>query len=222
MKECFPEQPCSVTLVHKQGSHGTVGTGCFGQAPPLPACMQYVVSYILRPAASGWVQNGSPTPHKTGCKLTLELQLFLFLASSHFHVGIGSFCENGLWRKMYLEKPISLEQGLLLAPSFPLEEFCWNLLYLALRSVEREPRWTARPSCRLTTMLILTALQHAGLHQGLWVPRPVAGGHHDQGSEASGQKLHVPLKGCVYSSVEGEGKGVVLRGLTKLLSPRGG
>lgn len=148
----------------------------------------------LEACASGWVQNGSPTPHKTGCKLTLELQLFLFLASSHFHVGIGSFCENGLWRRMYLEKPISLEQGPLPAPSFSLEEFCWNLLYLALGSVEREPRRTARPSCRLTTMLILTALQHAGLHQGLWVPRPVAGNHTTKGQKLQGKSYPRPLR----------------------------
>lgn len=33
---------------------------------------------------------------------------------------------------------------------------------------------------------------------------PVAGGHHDQGSEASGQKLLETLRRCEYSSVERE------------------
>lgn len=40
----------------------------------------------------------------------------------------------------------------------PLGRLCWKPLYLALGSGEREPRRTARPSCKLTTMLILTAL----------------------------------------------------------------
>lgn len=46
----------------------------------------------------------------------------------------------------------------------------------------------SKPSCRLTTMLILIALQHAGLHQGLWVPRPVAGVHTTKGQKLQGKR----------------------------------
>ena len=166
-----------------------VGTGCFGQAPPLPACMQYVVSYTsgLLPVL---VQNGSPTPHKTGCKLTLEFQLFLFSASGHFHVGIGSFCEKGLWRRMYLEKPISLGQGPGPALSFPLEDFVGNFCTWHL-GLERE-RAKADSQTQLQThnhahsdCFAACRTAPGALGAQRW---PVTGGHHNQGSEASGAK----------------------------------
>lgn len=91
----------------------------------------------LQACCQCWVQNGSPTPHKKGCKLTLEFQLFLFSASGHFHVGIGSSCEKGLWRRMYLEKPIFLGQSPGPALSFPLEDFVGNLCTWHL-GLERE------------------------------------------------------------------------------------
>lgn len=83
--------------------------------------------------------------------------------------------------------------------------------------------WVCRERAKVYSQTQLQTHNHAhsdGLAACRTAPRALGtqtcgGRSHDQGSEASGQKLPTPLKGCEYSSVEGEGRSVVL-------SPRGG
>lgn len=139
-----------------------------GEAPPSPACVQDVVSHILRPAASGQAGGWQP-PTYSGCKLTSESQLCCFSASGHFHVGLGSFCETSLecaWGSL----SIPLRQGPLPSWSIPWKSFVGTLCTWHW-ALERDKADSQARLQGLTTLLILTALLLAGWYKGLWEPR---------------------------------------------------
>lgn len=160
-----------------------------GKAPPSPACVQYVVSHILGPAASG--QAGEWQTHTySGCKLTSESQLCCFSASGHFYVGLGSFCETSLecaWGSLIYPPKTGPSASLVC----PLEEFCGNPLYLALGSRERE-RQDRQPG--------QAARAHNPAHSDCLAACRVAqratpeGSHHHQGPVAARQEQHMTLK----------------------------